>query len=170
MSMNHDTLPPLPKPHELLAVHGIAIELFATMKRWFDVPDRVSLDLSSIDAATREMADPIMIAALALRKLQALSVIATPGVQTTTDIVINLIQDLDRALIQAPSTRLRLDAETADWDAELEAMSEHPSRRVPPSPLQDDPERDRFNELHVALHDAVRAVYDASAGEIRVFV
>ena len=93
------TLPPLPKPTELLAVHGIAIELFTTMKRWFIVPDRITLDLSSIDAATREMGNPTMIAALALRKLQALALIATPGVHTTTDMVINMIQDLDRALI-----------------------------------------------------------------------
>ena len=67
------TLPPLPKPTELLAVHGIAIELFTTMKRWFIVPDRITLDLSSIDAATREMGNPTMIAAMALRKLQAIA-------------------------------------------------------------------------------------------------
>lgn len=164
------TLPPLPKPTELLAVHGIAIELFSTMKRWFIVPDRITLDLSSIDAATREMGNPTMIAALALRKLQALALIATPGVRTTTDVVINMIQDLDRALIEAPFSRLRLDAETADWDAELEAMSEHPSRRVPSSALQGDPEHDRFIELHSALRDAVTAVYKASDGVIRIFV
>ena len=170
MSNDHVTLPPLPKPHELLAVHGIAIELFATMKRWFAVPDRVSLNLTAIDSATRELKDPVMIAALALRKLQALSVISTPGVETTTDVIISLIQDLNRALVQAPNTRLRLDAESADWDAELEAMSEHPSRSAPSSPQQEDPEHERFTELHAALNEAGRAVMDASNGEIRVFV
>jgi predicted N-formylglutamate amidohydrolase len=168
--MTSEPLPALPKPAELLAVHGIASELFATLKRWFAVPNEVTLDLSNIDAATREMADPLMIAALALRKLQALSLIATPGVPTATDVVVNLVQDLHRALLQAWSSRLKLDAESADWDAEFEAMSEHPSRSVPHSPLQHDPERDRFTELHAGLHDAARAVIDASGSEIRVFI
>jgi hypothetical protein len=167
-----NTEPPLalPKPDELLAVHAIANELFATLKRWFDVPNRVTLDLSAVDAATREMLDPVMIAAIAMRKLQALSLIATPGVETTTDIVISIIQDLHRALIQAPSSRLRLSAESADWDAELEAMSEHPSRMVPHSSTQNDPELERFGHLHEGLQQAVRAVVEASNGEIRRFV
>jgi hypothetical protein len=107
---------------------------------------------------------------LALRKLQALSVIATPGVATTTDVVVNIIQDLNRALLQAWSSRLRRDAEAADWDAEFELLSEHPSRSVPHSSLQHDPERDRFTELHQGLNDAVHAVLAASGGEIRVFL
>lgn len=168
--MTSETLPPLAKPTELLAVHGISSELFATLKRWFAVPNHVALNLSTIDAATREMSDPVMIAALALRKLQALSLIATPGVPTATDVVVNIIQDLHRALIEAWSSRLRLDAQAADWDAEFEAMSEHPSRSVPHSSSQDDPERLRFSELHQGLHEAVRAVLHASGGEIRVFI
>ena len=44
-----------------------------------------------------------MIAAMAMRKLQALHLIATPGVLTTTDVILAIINDLDRALLQAPS-------------------------------------------------------------------
>lgn len=161
---------PLPKPTALLATHAIAQELFATMKAWFSVPNAVMLNLTSIDAATREMSDPVMIAAIALRKLQALSLMSTPGVPCPTDVIVNLIQDLDRALLEAPGNHLRIDAATADWDAELEHMSEHPSRGVPSSPTQDDPERERFIELHAALRSALTAVHEASAGEIRIFV
>src|SRR5690606_1905963 len=63
---------PLPKPDELLALHGVTEALFTTLQRWFAVPDEVSLDLSDVDAAVREMGDPVMVAALAMRKLQAL--------------------------------------------------------------------------------------------------
>ena len=60
------------KPDALLALHSVTEELFETLKRWFHVPNHVSLDLTDIDAVVREMSDPVMIAALAMRKLQAL--------------------------------------------------------------------------------------------------
>jgi hypothetical protein len=104
----------LAKPDELVALHTVTTELFEILRRWFAVPDEVSLDLTEIDSAVREMGDPVMIAALAMRKLQALHLIATPGVRTTTDVVVTIVQDLDRALLQAPVMRLRLAAETTD--------------------------------------------------------
>ena len=90
--------PVLPKPSELLALHDVTEELFDTLKRWFDVPASVALDLSAVDAVVHEMADPVMIAALAMRKLQALHLLATPGVRTSTDVVVTIVQDLARAL------------------------------------------------------------------------
>ncbi len=114
-----DEEPELAKPDELVALHTVTTELFEILRRWFAVPDEVSLDLTEIDSAVREMGDPVMIAALAMRKLQALHLIATPGVRTTTDVVVTIVQDLDRALLQAPVMRLRLAAETTDWDAAL---------------------------------------------------
>jgi len=160
----------LAKPDELLALHGVTTELFELLRRWFAVPDEVYLDLTEIDSAVREMGDPVMIAALAMRKLQALHLIATPGVRTTTDVVIIIVQDLDRALIQAPTMRLKLAAETADWDAALLELETGESDEAPASADAEDPEAQRFRMLHSLLHAAVEAVVRASDGEIRVFV
>jgi hypothetical protein len=160
----------LAKPDELLALHDVTTELFELLRRWFAVPDEVYLDLSEIDSAVRDMGDPVMIAALAMRKLQALHLIATPGVRTTTDVVVVIVQDLDRALIQAPTMRLRLAAETADWDAALLELETGESEEAPASADAEDPEALRFRTLHSLLHAAVEAVVRASDGEIRVFV
>ena len=95
-----------------------------------------------------------MIAALAMRKLQALNLLATPGVLTATDVVVAIVQDLDRALVQAPNMHLKREAETTDWDAalaELDADVGYGSRgRTRPGPDVDDvdPEVERFRELH----------------------
>ncbi len=175
------------KPPELLALFDVSAELFGTLQRWFDVPDQVALDLSDVDAAVAQMGDPVAIAALAMRKLQALRLLAQPGVRTSTDVVVTIVQDLDRALIQAPTMRLRRAAQTADWDAELAELLDAPDDLdatgdedaatrpdVAPSPDDDaaggsdgDPEVRRFRELHGALHAAARAVVEASEGEIR---
>lgn len=164
----------LAKPDELLALDEVTAELFATLKEWFDVPDAVTLDLSRIDASVSEMSDPVMIAALAMRKLQALQLLAVPGVRTTTDVVVAIVQDLDRALVQAPHMYLNRLVDSADWDAAWEALdspaASHPSAGpIPVDSREQDPEIDRFRELHGRLHDAVRAVVEASNGEIRHF-
>jgi hypothetical protein len=112
-----EPIPTVPKPDELLALHGVTEELFATLRRWFAVPATVAIDLTDIDSAVGELGDPLMIAALAMRKLQALHLLSTPGVMTTTDVVITIVQDLDRALVQAPNMHLKLRAAATDWDA-----------------------------------------------------
>ena len=94
---------PVPKPAELLALDSVTAELFATLRRWFDVPPTVSLDLKEVDSAVSELGDPQMVAALAMRKLQALNLLATPGVRTTTDVVVAIVNDLERAMVQAPN-------------------------------------------------------------------
>lgn len=178
----------LAKPTELLALHSVAAELFDTLKRWFDVPASFALDLSDVDAAVAQMSDPVAIAALAMRKLQGLRLLAQPGVRTSTDVVVTIVQDLDRALLQAPSSRLKRAASTADWDAELASLldgGDAPSTSDGPSASDDaavpdtddegsaevdaDPEVTRFRELHGALHQAARAVVEASDGRIRTF-
>ena len=67
----------LAKPDELVALHGVTTQLFELLRRWFAVPDEVGLDLTEIDSAVREMGDPVMIAALAMRKL-ALDCVRVP--------------------------------------------------------------------------------------------
>ena len=111
------------KPDELLALHTVTAELFGTLRRWFGVPGIVPIDLQEIDSAVGELGDPVMIAALAMRKLQALHLLSTPGVMTTTDVVITIVQDLDRALVQAPNMRLKLQAAGTDWDAAFAALA-----------------------------------------------
>ena len=155
----------VPKPPELLALHDVTAELFDTLRRWFDVSEQVTIDLRAVDSAVTELGDPQMIAAMAMRKLQALHLLSTPGVRTSTDVVVTMVQDLTRALLQAPAMHLRRAAENTDWDAalaELEALGEG----GPESPVADDPETERFQQLHAALHEAARAVVEVSGGEI----
>lgn len=159
----------LAKPPELLALHDVTTELFAILRRWFGVPDKVTLDLSEIDSAVAELGDPVMIAALAMRKLQALNLLATPGVRTTTDVVVTIVGDLERALVQAPVMRLKLAAATTDWDAAFADLASGGATGGPEDPGQADPEAERFRELHLRLHEAVRAVLEASDGRIRHF-
>ena len=168
--MSDDRFVPLQKPDELLALGGITAEMFAILRTWFDVPPRVTLDLVDVDSAVTELGDPVMIAALAMRKLQALNLLATPGVQTTTDVVVTIVQDLDRALLQAPVMRLRLAAQVTDWDAELAWLEgdEAAVDEAPLDPTDSDPEAAHFRALHAKLHEAMEAVLEASDGEIRV--
>ena len=164
----------LPKPDELLALHDVTAELFDTLRRWFDVPAVIPLDLTDIDSAVTQLGDPQMIAALAMRKLQALRLLSTPGVRTTTDVVVTMVQDLNRALLQAPNMRLHRAAASTDWDAELATLAGGGDAGpdvadAPAGPEEADPETERFRALHALLHAAVFAVLEASDGEIRQF-
>ncbi len=161
------------KPPELLALHDVTAELFETLRRWFDVPDSIAVDVSAVDSgeAIRQLGDPVMIAAFAMRKLQALHLLSRPGVRTSTDVIVTMVQDLTRALLQAPSMRLSVAAEHTDWDAalaELDALDDLLDAAVEPHDVEDvDPESERFNELHEQLHVAMHAVIEVSEGEIR---
>jgi hypothetical protein len=161
------------KPDELLALHDVTAELFATLRRWLEVPDRLTLTLDDVDAAVAELGDPVMVAGMAMRKLQALRLLAQPGVRTSSAVVITIVQDLDRALVEAPSLRLRRAAATADWDAALEELVADPADPAAalaetelgaPADAGEDPEVRRFRELHRKLHEAVRAVLTVSDG------
>lgn len=173
MSESDEEQKVLPKPDAMLALHDVTAELFARLREWFDVPDSVALNLAGIDTAVEELGDPLMVAALAMRKLQALHLLSTPGVRTTTDVVVTIVQDLDRALIQAPFSRLRVQAETTDWDAEFAALESgslsDDQDAAPADPGAADPEVERFRMLHAQLHKAARAVLEASEGRIRIF-
>jgi hypothetical protein len=158
----------VPKPPELLALHDVTAELFETLQRWFSVPPQISVDVAAVDsdAAIRELGDPVMIAAFAMRKLQALHLLATPGVRTSTDVVVTMVQDLTRALLQAPTMRLRLQAEQVDWDAAFAEIDEDSFDVAPGAIDEGDPEAERFEHLHGLLHLAVQAVLEATDGEI----
>ena len=154
----------IPKPSELLAARSAAEGLFTLLRRWFDVPASVTLDLRAVDSAVAELGDPQLVMAMAMRKLQALHLLTTPGVRTTTDVVLTVIQDLERALMQAPGMHLKQSAADTDWDAEFRALHDDDDDNSA------DDEIDVFRRHHQALHEAARAVLHITNGEIRVLV
>lgn len=165
-----EPLGPIDKPRELLALDAVTAELFETLRRWFDVPQSVPLDLRSVDSAVAELGDPQMVVALAMRKLQALNLLATPGVRTATDVVVAIVNDLERALIQAPNMWLKRRAAATDWDqawADISAGKVEGLEEAPVEADEVDPDVLRFRTLHAALHQAMFAVIEASEGEIR---
>lgn len=165
-----DPIETVAKPDALLALHDATAEMFAMLRSWFDVSTTVTLDLREVDSAVAELGDPVLIAALAMRKLQALHLLATPGVRTTTDVVVAIVNDLERALIQAPAMRLKVRAAATDWDRaliDLETGSLPGSDASPEAADDLDPDVERFRALHAQLHEAMFAVIEASEGEIR---
>ena len=148
----NDDLNPIPKPDSLLALHTVAENLFNTLRKWFDVKPSVNIDLSEIDSAITELGESEMIAAMAMRKLQALHLIATPGVITTTDVVLAIINDLDRALLQAPSMFLERKATQTDWDKEFESLNgENDALNFPSASDQIDLKYRNFNyNMHLS--------------------
>ncbi len=162
------------KPHELLAARSSCEALFEMLQRWFEVPDRVTINLAAVDSAVGELGEPRLIVAMAMRKLQALHLLTTPGVLTTTDVVLTVIQDLDRALRQAPVMRLHQQAEHVDWDAELAALDDVDlvadlEERAGDAEADHAPaaeEVSSFRRHHEALHEAAKAVLHASHGRI----
>ena len=166
----NENFDPIPKPDSLLALHDVSENLFNTLRKWFDVETKVTIDLTEIDSAIIELGEPKMIAAMAMRKLQALQLLATPGVITTTDIVLAIINDLDRALLQAPSMYLERKATQTDWDKAFETLQDPTdSIAVPEVSNQIDPEIQEFQTQHATMHAAVQAVIEAADGEIRFF-
>lgn len=174
-----DEMDELPKPRELLAARAATEALFSTLRRWFDVPRRITIDLESVDSAVAELGDPQYVMAMAMRKLQALHLLTTPGVRTTTDVVLTVIQDLERALLQAPGMHLRNEAAETDWDAALAELDGEPGALGARDDEADGPGTDRqpstdeietFRRHHALLHEAARAVLRVSDGEIRRMV
>ncbi|MGH8933071.1 MAG: hypothetical protein ACRDZO_21205 [Egibacteraceae bacterium] len=161
----------IPKPDALLAARTSAEVLFELLRAWFDVPEQITLDLQAVDSAVEELGDPQLVMAMAMRKLQAFHLLTTPGVATTTDVVLTVIQDLNRALLQAPNMHLKNTAAETDWDAAFAAMdasAETAEAEADPSPTDD--EIEAFRQHHAALHEAARAVLHASDGQIRRLV
>lgn len=87
-----------PKPAELLELFESSSVAFSIVKEEFQVPDTYALALHDIDAATPLLTETRDIAAITMRKIQALRWVATPGVETANDVVVTLAADLHRAL------------------------------------------------------------------------
>ena len=161
---------PISKPDSLLALHDVTEILFNTLREWFEIESTITLDLKEIDSAVVELGKPEIIAAMAMRKLQALRLISTPGVLTTTDIVIAIINDLDRALLQAPSMYLERKADRTDWDQALANLEDPVLEETKSSENNKiDTDIEKFQQQHALLHVAVQSVVEAAEGEIRYF-
>tara|TARA_B100001173_G_scaffold83037_1_gene70916 strand:- start:367 stop:879 length:513 start_codon:yes stop_codon:yes gene_type:complete len=161
---------PISKPDSLLALHDVTEILFNTLREWFEIESTITLDLKEIDSAVVELGKPEIIAAMAMRKLQALRLISTPGVLTTTDIVIAIINDLDRALLQAPSMYLERKADRTDWDQALANLEDPVLEETKSSENNKiDTDIEKFQRQHALLHVAVQSVVEAAEGEIRYF-
>lgn len=87
-----------PKPPELIDLYAATSAAFRTLKEEFQVPDTYELALHNVDAAEPYLTKTVDIAAITMRKIQALRWVAKPGVDTTNDIVVALAADLLRAL------------------------------------------------------------------------
>lgn len=113
-----------PKPAELLAMASVSRKLFDYLKSWFDVPNTLVIDLSCIDSedAIRSMQNRQMVAGFAMRKLQALHLISTPGIPTRADVVLMLIDSALQALLEAPRGHLTRQIATVDWDREWKVL------------------------------------------------
>ena len=86
------------KPAELVNLYTATSAAFTILKAEFQVPDTYELALHDVDAAELCLTNTVDIAAITLRKVQALRWVAKPGVETTNDIVVALAADLLRAL------------------------------------------------------------------------
>jgi hypothetical protein len=87
-----------PKPPELVSLHAQTPQIFRTLKEEFQVPDTYELVLYDVDAAEPFLRSTRDVAAITMRKIQALRWVTKPGVDTANDVVVTLAADLLRAL------------------------------------------------------------------------
>ncbi len=87
-----------PKPPELVSLYAAIPAVFGTLKEEFQVPNTYELVLYHVDAAEPFLRNTVDIAAITMRKIQALRWVAKPGVETTNAIVVTLAADLLRSL------------------------------------------------------------------------
>jgi hypothetical protein len=105
-----------PKPPELLSLYAATAEAFGMLKEEFQVPDTYELVLHNVDAAEPFLRSTLDIAAITMRKIQALRWVTTPGVETANDVVVTLAADLLRAidyLVECCADEARADALTS---------------------------------------------------------
>ncbi|MGH3831808.1 MAG: hypothetical protein ACRDRS_15400 [Pseudonocardiaceae bacterium] len=104
-----------PKPPELVSLYAATSDMFRTLKEEFRVPDTYELMLHDVDAAEPVLRSTLDIAAITMRKIQALRWVAKPGVETANDVVVALAADFLRAfdhLVSCCADETRADALT----------------------------------------------------------
>jgi hypothetical protein len=88
----------LPKPPELLALYDDAVPMFAAIRTAFRVPDRYTLDVSTVDRARTDDEAVSANAALALYYIQSLRVLAKPDVRVRITSIVNTTACLHQVL------------------------------------------------------------------------
>jgi len=86
------------KPPELLELYEVAATLFNILREAFNVPETYELSLRHVDDGAPLLRNVICLAAFAMRNVQALRLVATPGVVTTSDVVVGIAAELTRTL------------------------------------------------------------------------
>ena len=107
-----------------------------------------------------------MVAAFAMRRLQAVHLLTTPGIMTTTDVIVTQIDSVLRALMEAPRSQLLRKATNTDWDREWAILDAGMLWRSIPLTA----EKNRVDELLATLIGARNAVIDASGSGICYFI
>ena len=121
-----------------------------------------------IDSGNSELVDVQYVMGLAMRKLQAFHLLTGSNVVTTSDVVLTIAQDLERALQQAPRARLRREAARTDWDAELADLDDSPEHETDAETVElIDADSRSFREAHKMIRAAAQAVLRASDGRIK---
>jgi hypothetical protein len=87
-----------PKPPELIKLYDATLKAFKIIKEAFSVPDTYTLELHDVDAAEPFLTGTADIAAITMRKIQALRWAAKSGVAIPNDVVVALAADLQRSL------------------------------------------------------------------------
>ena len=98
----NDDLNPIPKPDSFLALHTVAEKLFNTLRKWFDVQPNVTIDLTEIDSAITELGESEMIVH-GNAKTPSATFDRNSRSFNHNRCILAIINDLDRALLQAPS-------------------------------------------------------------------
>jgi hypothetical protein len=107
------------KPDALLWLDTVASRLFARLKQHFHIGSVQQLTLDSVETSS-VFDDPVECAAVAMRKLQLLYLIADPDRETTSDVAFGLCVELIRELsdLQNLAPDLAFDIEAARWRLE----------------------------------------------------
>ncbi|MDQ3886648.1 MAG: hypothetical protein M3308_06490 [Actinomycetota bacterium] len=98
------TYPRREKPPELLELYEVAATLFTALGEAFKVPEVYKFSLRHVDDGAPHLHNIIDRAAFAMRNVQALRLVATPGVGITSDVVVGLAAELTRTLEELASS------------------------------------------------------------------
>lgn len=116
---------PVKRPPELLAIPAHAEALFELVRKRFEVPASYTLDLSSPVLGEESLRSPLAVAAITMRKLQALQYLER-AVKPPSHVVLSLLADVSRSLAALRATeppfRLHVEAINAATIAVMNAV------------------------------------------------
>jgi hypothetical protein len=148
------------KPPELVSLYAATSAAFKILKEEFQVPDIYELALHHVDAAELRLTNTVDIAAIAMRKVQALRWVAKPGVETTNDVVVALAADLSRALDHLVqhcdrygNTLTSCHPANAPYCEHCSPTTPNPTPKSPPPPESHPAESDPHETVHSSNYE-----------------